>query len=239
QGLEPQVGLPGAILALDYDASEGLDRSRVIRADDRTDRVGVPRARLHLPRGPLRRVRVQERPDDRASVGERLESLEGSRVDLVKDLLLGGQDRPLALEFRPCQVLDPGPLRGDAGLLFLRGEELRSLLPRFLKETRALRLRRLADGIRLLPPADENLFDDGLEAHQHLSRHSIVVAYFTTALRSWMAITRPKTMIVSGITMSTSPRLNSSGFSAMAPTVAPPTTFSAHAVAIPVPAIVS
>src|SRR5467141_4292971 len=34
------------------------------------------------------------------------------------------------------------------------------------------------------------------------------------------------------------PRPNNSGFSAIAPTVAPPTTFSAHAVAIPVPAIV-
>src|SRR5205823_10872302 len=55
---------------------------------------------------------------------------------------------------------------------------------------------------------------------------------------SWIAITRPNTTIVSGSTIRMRPRPNSSGFSAIAPTVAPPTTFSAHAVAIPVPAIV-
>src|SRR5206468_3540468 len=55
---------------------------------------------------------------------------------------------------------------------------------------------------------------------------------------SWSAITKPKTTIVSGRTIRIRPRPNSSGFSAIAPTVAPPTTFSAHAVAIPVPAMV-
>src|ERR1700704_3270281 len=59
-----------------------------------------------------------------------------------------------------------------------------------------------------------------------------------TLLSSWSAITRPKTTIVSGSTIRIRPRPNNSGFSAIAPTVAPPTTFSAHAVAIPVPAIV-
>src|SRR5437867_5196886 len=48
----------------------------------------------------------------------------------------------------------------------------------------------------------------------------------------------PNRMIVSGITIKMRPLTNNSGFSAIAPTVAPPTTFSAHAVAIPVPAIV-
>src|SRR5207247_1645334 len=61
---------------------------------------------------------------------------------------------------------------------------------------------------------------------------------FGTLPSSWSAITRPKTMMVSGRTIRIRPRPNSSGFSAIAPTVAPPTTFSAHAVAIPVPAIV-
>src|SRR5207237_9702690 len=61
---------------------------------------------------------------------------------------------------------------------------------------------------------------------------------FGTLPSSWSAITRPKTMIVSGRTIRIRPRPNSSGFSAIAPTVAPPTTFSAHAVAIPVPAMV-
>src|SRR2546428_2667857 len=48
----------------------------------------------------------------------------------------------------------------------------------------------------------------------------------------------PNRMIVSGITIKMRPLTNNSGFSAIAPTVAPPTTFSAHAVAIPVPAMV-
>src|SRR5213080_2160993 len=61
---------------------------------------------------------------------------------------------------------------------------------------------------------------------------------FGTLPSSWSAITKPKTTIVSGRTIRIRPRPNSSGFSAIAPTVAPPTTFSAHAVAIPVPAMV-
>src|SRR5881396_4029289 len=61
---------------------------------------------------------------------------------------------------------------------------------------------------------------------------------FGTLPSSWSAITRPNTTIVSGSTIRMRPRPNSSGFSAIAPTVAPPTTFSAHAVAIPVPAMV-
>src|SRR5437667_463906 len=61
---------------------------------------------------------------------------------------------------------------------------------------------------------------------------------YATLLSSWSAITKPKTTIVSGRTIRIRPRPNSSGFSAIAPTVAPPTTFSAHAVAIPVPAMV-
>src|SRR5207302_9480592 len=56
---------------------------------------------------------------------------------------------------------------------------------------------------------------------------------------SWSPSTRPKTTIVSGRAMRTKPRPNSSGFSAIAPTVAPPTTFWAHAVAIPVPAMLN
>src|SRR5207237_2151331 len=56
---------------------------------------------------------------------------------------------------------------------------------------------------------------------------------------SWSPSTRPKTTIVSGRAMRTNPRPNSSGFSAIAPTVAPPTTFWAHAVAIPVPAMLN
>src|SRR5436309_4445715 len=62
---------------------------------------------------------------------------------------------------------------------------------------------------------------------------------FGTLPSSWSASTRPRTMMVSRRTIRIRPRPNSSRFSAIAPTVAPPTTFSAHAVAIPVPAIVS
>src|SRR5436305_11737314 len=62
---------------------------------------------------------------------------------------------------------------------------------------------------------------------------------FGTLPSSWSAITRPNTMMVSGRTIRIKPRPNSSGFSAIAPTVAPPTTFWAHAVAIPVPAMLN
>src|SRR5207247_4391393 len=61
---------------------------------------------------------------------------------------------------------------------------------------------------------------------------------FGTLPSSWSGITKPKTTVVSGRTIRIRPRPNSSGFSAIAPTVAPPTTCSAHAVAIPVPAMV-
>src|SRR5436309_573710 len=50
---------------------------------------------------------------------------------------------------------------------------------------------------------------------------------------------RPKITIVSGMTTSGRTRPNSSGFSAIAPTDAAPITFSAQAVASPVPATVN
>src|SRR5712692_2946080 len=232
EALEPQVRAPRSVRTFDHDPSDAFDRPREMGTDDGPDDVGVPRVAIDLPVLPLLGVRLEESAKQVSAFSESRQPFQDRGIDLVQEFLLGRQDHLLALEFRAGEGLDPRPLRGFAGLLLPLGAELRSLRPRVREDPLSLGHRRTADLLGLGASLCEDVLDHLFESHVDRGRD------YATLPSNWSAITRPKTTIVSGSTIRIRPRPNNSGFSAIAPTVAPPTTFSAHAVANPVPAMV-
>src|SRR5437016_12518750 len=75
-------------------------------------------------------MRLEEGPQQALTLGKARELLQDGGIDLVEELLLGGEEDCLALEFRPRERLDSETLGGLPPFLLPLGERLRPCRPR-------------------------------------------------------------------------------------------------------------
>src|SRR5947208_10248624 len=133
--LEPQVEATGPLRVIDHDAADALDRAAEVLADDGAGRVRVMGVAVDLSISPFLRVRLEEGPQQALTLGKARELLKDGGIDLVEELLLGGEDDFLALEFRPRERLNSQTLRSLPAFLLPLREQLRCFLPRFSKNS--------------------------------------------------------------------------------------------------------